>query len=170
VPNEPWFLYIPACLLLIRRKCLEEIGIFSEKYFHLVEDVEFCVRAQRKGWELALDPDAVLFHKGSASLPRFSPLYNYYEQRNRLFVIRQYRIERESVCLRLQDIFMILTRLFFTLMAVDKFSHFPRGARSLVFAVFDFFCDRGGKREDDLRYHTVPSLSERRPRRWKGDL
>src|SRR5438067_3198626 len=88
---EGWFRYVPACSVLIRRACLQDIGLLSERFFHLAEDVEFSIKAQRRGWKLAIASNALLLHKGSASLARFSPVYNYYEQRNRLFVIQQYR-------------------------------------------------------------------------------
>jgi GT2 family glycosyltransferase len=91
VPERGWCTYLPACAVLIRAQCFEDIGLFSEEFFHLVEDVDFCIRAARKGWMLALAPGSPAQHKGSASLARFSPLYNYYEQRNRLSVIRKYR-------------------------------------------------------------------------------
>jgi GT2 family glycosyltransferase len=170
VPFRGWCAYIPACLLLIRRQCLEDIGLFSERFFHLVEDVDFCIRANRGGWKLALAPGARVLHKGSASMARFSPLYNYYEQRNRLFVIRQYRMTGKSVCGSVKDAFMILTRLTWTLTTIDRFRHIAQGAWFLLLAVYDFARGRDGKRENDFGDHTVPAVSQRRACRRESDL
>lgn len=158
VREAPWFLYVPGCVALLRRECIEDVGLLSEKYFHLAEDVEYCVRAQQRGWKVAIAAKAMVSHKSSASLGRFSPLYNYYEQRNRLFVIKQYRMARGSVYLKLKDGVILLSRVLLTLATVDRAGHFLRSAGLLALAVYDFFCDQDGKREDDSRYHTISSL------------
>jgi len=168
--HQAWYRYLPACLVLVRRRCFEELGLLSERFFHLAEDVDFCLRAQRNGWLLALAPDARVFHRGSASLPRFSPLYNYYEQRNRLMIIREYRMPGNSVCATLKDALVILSRITLTLATVDRFSHVVRGAWFLLLAVHDFLRGKEGHREDYPPYHTIPAVSERGSCRREGDL
>jgi GT2 family glycosyltransferase len=144
--RQPWYLYVPACALLIRRECIQNAGFLSERYFHLAEDVEYCIRAQQKGWKIALDPRVTILHRGSASMSRFSPLYNYYEQRNRLFVVRQYRIKSESRWPGLRDGLIVAARLFTTIAMIDKFRHIPKGIWFLALSIYDFYCDRDGKR------------------------
>ena len=155
IPNGPWYLYVPGCLMLLKRTCMEDIGMFSERYFHLAEDVEYCVRAQNNGWKICVAPEATVRHKGSASMARFSPLYNYYEQRNRLFVIQQYRTAGKSFLPALHDVLRIATRLLLTLVTIDRFRNVFGNARFLGIAVYDFFCGHDGKREDDPRYHPL---------------
>lgn len=168
--QPPLYLYVPGCVMLIRRECLEDSGFLNERFFHLAEDVDFCVRVQRRGWKLALAAGALVFHRGSASLGRFSPLYNYYEQRNRLFVIQAHYMHRDSVRSTLWDGLMILGRLFLTLGKIDRVRNFFCGARLLGLAVYDFLRGRDGNREDDPCYHSVSSLPKRRPCRREGDL
>jgi hypothetical protein len=170
VMQPPWYLYVPACVLLIKRTCIEGVGLFSERYFHLAEDLDYCIRAQQKGWSIALDPGVTVLHKGSASLARFSPLYNYYEQRNRLFVIQQYRTKRKTLWLNLRDGFMIGARLLSTVLTIDKPGNLPRGMRLLAWSVYDFYFGRDGKREDGTGDHAVSGLSQRRTRGRKGHL
>jgi GT2 family glycosyltransferase len=158
LPTNTWYRYMPACLLLIRRDCIEDIGLLSERLFHLAEDVEYCIRAQRRGWMVALAPDASVLHKGSSSLARFSPLYNYYEQRNRLFVVQQYRI-RTRLVYTIKDAFTILTRLALTVTMTDRWTNVPRGARFLLSAVYDFVRGRDGKHENHPDNHTTPAVS-----------
>ena len=88
--GKPEFLYVQGCLMLIKKECVDDIGLFSERFFHLGEDVEYCVRAQKKGWRLGFAPQSVIYHRASASLRPFSPVYNYYEQRNRLSIVKEY--------------------------------------------------------------------------------
>jgi GT2 family glycosyltransferase len=162
--QPPWYLYVPGCVMLIKKKCLQDTGFLTERFFHLAEDVEFCVRAQRRSWTLGVAGEAIVFHKGSASMTKFSPVYNYYEQRNRLYLIRQYRLPRLSVRSAVWDGIMISARLFLVLITVDEFRHFFRGARFLGLAVYDFLRDREGRCENDISHHSLPSVSRRGPR------
>ena len=53
--------------LLMRRTALDEIGGLDESFFMYVEDLEWCHRARRHGWEIWFTPDAVVTHIGNAS-------------------------------------------------------------------------------------------------------
>jgi GT2 family glycosyltransferase len=53
--------------LLARRSALTEIGGLDESFFMYVEDLEWCHRAARHGWEIWFTPDAVVVHVGNAS-------------------------------------------------------------------------------------------------------
>lgn len=53
--------------LLIRREALDDIGGFDESFFMYVEDLEWCHRARRHGWEIWFTPDALVVHVGNAS-------------------------------------------------------------------------------------------------------
>jgi GT2 family glycosyltransferase len=53
--------------LLMRRIAVDEIGGFDESFFMYVEDLEWCHRARRRGWEIWFTPDALVVHVGNAS-------------------------------------------------------------------------------------------------------
>lgn len=53
-----------ACLLL-RRKALEQVGLLDESYWMYGEDVDWCYRAYRAGWEVVFTPRAEVFHYGA---------------------------------------------------------------------------------------------------------
>lgn len=48
--------------LLIRREALREIGGLDERFFMYAEDLEWCWRARRRGWEIRFEPSAVVRH------------------------------------------------------------------------------------------------------------
>lgn len=52
---------------LMRRSAVEEVGPLDERYFMYVEDLEWCWRATKLGWEIRFDPSAVFKHVGNAS-------------------------------------------------------------------------------------------------------
>lgn len=55
-----------ACMLL-RRVALEDVGPFDERFFMYCEEVDWCLRAKAKGWEIYHLPDAVAQHVGGQS-------------------------------------------------------------------------------------------------------
>ena len=142
--KEPLYIYLPGCLWFVKRECIESCGLLSEKFFHLCEDVEYCIRVQRNGWKLALTSAAVAHHKGSASLRRMSPIYNYYEQRNRLYIIKEYKTKKLFL-FRLLDVCVIAARLFLITLLGRSLKGIFQNALFISKAVCDFFLGRDGK-------------------------
>jgi hypothetical protein len=52
---------ISACWL-VRRKALDEVGLFDERIFYSPEDVDLCVRMWLKGWKVVYNPNATVIH------------------------------------------------------------------------------------------------------------
>jgi GT2 family glycosyltransferase len=55
--------------MLIRRECLEQIGMFDAERFGrgYGEENDFCMRASKAGWRNLLAADVFIFHEGSVS-------------------------------------------------------------------------------------------------------
>ena len=68
-----------------RRAMLHEVGLFDESFFMYCEDVDLNWRAQFAGWRCWYTPQAVVYHKLSAT--GGGPLASYYTGRNTLWVI-----------------------------------------------------------------------------------
>lgn len=47
---------------IIRRDALRDIGLLDDGFFYLYEDVEYCWRAQKKGWEVLYIPESRITH------------------------------------------------------------------------------------------------------------
>jgi GT2 family glycosyltransferase len=76
--------FIAGCCVLVSRKMLEKVGLIDPDYFLNYEDVDWGIRAWREGFEVWFTPDAVLWHKISATMGQASPLNTYYMTRNAL--------------------------------------------------------------------------------------
>ena len=57
--------------MMLRRKALEEVGIFDEDYFIFVEDTDLCYRMREENWKVSLVADAVIFHHFGVTRDRF---------------------------------------------------------------------------------------------------
>jgi N-acetylglucosaminyl-diphospho-decaprenol L-rhamnosyltransferase len=84
--------WVSFASVMIRAKVFADIGLMDEGYFMYYEDVEFCYRAKKSGWEILYEPSAHVVHlrggsssvKTQAKLRKRLPRY-YYESRTRYF-------------------------------------------------------------------------------------
>lgn len=67
---------------LFKREVFETIGFFDENYFAYMEDVDFCLRAQMKGFKGWYEPRAVIRHIHKATSNRNVPFTEYLQFRN----------------------------------------------------------------------------------------
>ncbi|OGD63267.1 hypothetical protein A2160_02055 [Candidatus Beckwithbacteria bacterium RBG_13_42_9] len=74
--------FVTGCCILIKGQVFEKIGFLNEDYFLYLEDVEFCVRAQKAGFKIIFDPRSEIFHKGSRSISEWGKIK--YSWRNSL--------------------------------------------------------------------------------------
>jgi hypothetical protein len=73
---------------LFRRSALDVVGGFDEAYFAYYEDIDWAFRAQLLGFRCRYVPDAVLYHRGSATLGRGMSEFNgYHLWRNPIWLI-----------------------------------------------------------------------------------
>jgi N-acetylglucosaminyl-diphospho-decaprenol L-rhamnosyltransferase len=57
-----------ACVL-VRDEVFQQVGLLDDGYFMYFEDVEFCHRARKAGWEIVHNPDAQVVHLRGGSSP-----------------------------------------------------------------------------------------------------
>ena len=80
-----------GCCALYSRRLLDDIAVkgeyFDEDFFAYAEDVDLGIRAVLRGYQAALSPRAVVYHKGSASTSIRSPFALYHGHRNTLWYL-----------------------------------------------------------------------------------
>jgi GT2 family glycosyltransferase len=54
--------WIMGACHIIRRETLKDIGLLDEGFFYLYEDVEYCWRAKKKGWDVLYIPQSRIIH------------------------------------------------------------------------------------------------------------
>jgi len=54
--------WLVGAALMVRRKALEQIGGFDEGYFMYSEELDWCHRAKKAGWQIAYLPAAQIIH------------------------------------------------------------------------------------------------------------
>lgn len=92
---EQEFDFIFGASMLISRSFLEGVGLMSEEYFLYFEEPDWALRG-RDGWAFLYSHDAIVFHKGGAtvgtgtSLATTSPTAEFYMLRSRLIFTRKF--------------------------------------------------------------------------------
>jgi GT2 family glycosyltransferase len=114
-PADSDILFPTGSAALYRRKMLDGIGMFDERFFLYCEDTDLGLRACWAGWEAAYVAGAVVDHTYSKSAGRASALKAYYVERNRLYTV--------------------IKNFPFSMLALAKFYAFARYYWHLVFMI-----------------------------------
>jgi N-acetylglucosaminyl-diphospho-decaprenol L-rhamnosyltransferase len=61
---------VSGAAIWLRRRALDEIGGWDERYFMYLEDTDLCWRLRLAGWDVAYEPSAVVHHEQGAITAR----------------------------------------------------------------------------------------------------
>jgi GT2 family glycosyltransferase len=79
--------YPHGTLLVARRACLADIGLFDERYFSYCEEADLGLRARHAGWEVGLVRGAIV---RNPELHGALPAVSYLQLRNTLLLVREH--------------------------------------------------------------------------------
>ena len=143
VPGDPRapgtveaFPFVHGTLMLFRRQCLSELGVFDTRYFAYGDELEICLRANRKRWKTANVWGAIVVNPGSWTP---TPLMAYLWARSSLINARQYG---GWIAAAARSVAMLLLTGYYALAGrgADSLS----AARPRWFAIRDFWLSRFG--------------------------
>lgn len=129
-------------LLLARRACLEEVGLFDERYFAYCEEADLGVRARAAGWEVGIVWGAVVANPGMSSevgVPEYLML------RNSLLLVKEH-----------SGVYPAFIRLCMALWGTGVGAAFPSrrtpfwDLRARRYALRDFLLGRTGPPPDEV--------------------
>jgi N-acetylglucosaminyl-diphospho-decaprenol L-rhamnosyltransferase len=123
-------------LMLLRRECLEQIGLFDERYFAYGDEHELGARAVRQGWKVALVWGALVANRGTWTP---SAWRSYLFARNSLLLVHDY-FGRMAAWLRAIVILANTLRL----VVFPPENEFAFSAKARWHAVRDYFLGRYG--------------------------
>ena len=82
--------YVSGCCMLINQAVFKKIGFFDERFFLYYEDVDFCLRARKAEFAVALDPSVILYHSLSKTVGKNSKITLYHQTRSALLFGAKY--------------------------------------------------------------------------------
>ncbi|HZA75383.1 MAG TPA: glycosyltransferase family 2 protein [Acidimicrobiales bacterium] len=79
--------YPHGTLMVARRQCLEDVGLFDERYFAYCEEAELALRARQRGWEVGVVRGAEVRNRDVGSQ---AAVVDYLQLRNTLLMVREH--------------------------------------------------------------------------------
>jgi GT2 family glycosyltransferase len=79
--------YPHGTLMLARRECLADVGLFDERYFAYCEEAELALRAKRAGWQVGVVRGAEVRNTDVGSR---AAVVDYLQLRNTLLMVREH--------------------------------------------------------------------------------
>ncbi len=144
---------------LYRRTMLGQIGLFDERFFAYLEDVDLAWRAQSSGWRCLYVPDAVARHLVSASLGEESPTKKRLKARNKIWTVVKNAPLSDFPLILLYDLMAILY-----ILVKEKDRNPLRGRLEGIRGVRPFLKDRHPGRPRIVEPLVAPWQV---PQRWK---
>ena len=62
--------WVTGACLLVRREAAEQTGLLDQGFFMCYEDVDWCMRISRAGWQITYFPDSEVVHHGGGTIRR----------------------------------------------------------------------------------------------------
>ncbi len=126
--------WLSGCAIMMKREAIEKVGLLNSSFFLYLEDVEWCIRAKKGGYDLIYVPDAELWHIGSASSKEQGgdPIFIYFGYRNKLFLLKNHFTGLIAVAVYVETIMSLLAR---SVMSLLKGNH--TNARAYSYALID---------------------------------
>ena len=84
--NRRVFWATGACLI-VRADVFHQSGGFDADFFAHMEEIDWCWRIQRLGYEAWVCGESVVFHVGGGTLPKINPHKTYLNYRNSLYML-----------------------------------------------------------------------------------
>lgn len=101
---------VSGSCMMIRRKTLDSVGNFDERYFLYQEDSDYCLRAAGQGWEIHYVPQSEIIHAGGLGGTKTNPFRSVFEWHWSYFMLYRKHFAR--------DYFFMFNFLFYLMMGI----------------------------------------------------
>ncbi len=81
--------YTHGAAMMLPRKVLDQVGPMWEGFFLYYEELDWCERIRRAGFEVWVEPRARVWHKESLTLGKMGTTKTYYLTQNRILFMRR---------------------------------------------------------------------------------
>lgn len=81
--------YIHGAAMMVRKEAMDKAGLMADYFFLYYEEMDWCDRIKRAGYEAWVNASLLIYHKESVSVGKMSGLKEYFMNRNRILFIRR---------------------------------------------------------------------------------
>lgn len=121
--------FASGCAIWIKSNVVNEIGLFDPRYQFYYEDVDFCIRSQKKGFSLKYIPNSEIIHLvGKTAGNEYSLSQSYFRWRNRLI------FANKNMAVMPRFIFIVFLLPF--ILVRDTYRYLKKGLGKELFAAY----------------------------------
>tara|TARA_Y100001980_G_C14542882_1_gene321395 strand:+ start:107 stop:1156 length:1050 start_codon:yes stop_codon:yes gene_type:complete len=120
---------------MIRKDLFFQAGQFDEHFFSHMEEIDLCWRLQAMGFQVWVEPDAVVYHKNALSMPMHSHKKYYLNHRNSLIMLFGNYSIKNTLILGSGRIIFEMIALGYSVLCLN-WKHASAIVRSLVYLLF----------------------------------
>ena len=129
--SKPTF-YAHGAAMLVPRAILQEVGMMSEAYFLYYEELDWCERIRKAGFNIIFEPHAKIYHKESVSVGPNNPLKTYYLIRNRILFMAMNRRKEAFLFFTLFLLFIIIPKNLLVYLVKGQTAHLKAFCEAIV--------------------------------------
>ncbi len=82
--------YIMGASLLVDKRVLEEVGLMDEIFFLYGDELDWQLRATKKGWDIAVALESIVYHRESLSVGGKGSFYFYHFSMSSAIIIKRH--------------------------------------------------------------------------------
>ena len=120
---------------MIKKELFLKAGKFDEYFFSHMEEIDLCWRLQAMGFQIWVEPNAVVYHKNALSMPMHSHKKYYLNHRNSLLMLFGNYSFANTLFLGSTRIIFEFIALGYSMLKLD-WRHASAILRSLFFILF----------------------------------
>ncbi|MDX2245398.1 MAG: glycosyltransferase family 2 protein [Bacteroidia bacterium] len=115
--------YLHGAAMMIPRKVVQKTGQMPEEFFLYYEEMDWCEQMRKAGFELWVEPSAVVFHHASLSVGGESLLWTYYYNRNRILFMKKNTRWYQFLFFKVYFLSMVVPRTLMRYLFMGKMAH-----------------------------------------------
>lgn len=124
-------LWASGAAMMIRKSVLDKIGLFDERFFNYMEEIDLCYRINKAGFKVFCEPKSLVYHKVGATASKNDLKKRFWEHRNNLlFTIKNFPSGKLAI--------IFIPRLFLEFVSIFYYLSIKRGDYALAVILSQF--------------------------------
>ena len=102
--------FVHGAAMMVKREVINKAGLMDENFFLYYEEMDWCERIKKSGYQVWICMQALIYHKESVSVGKSSSLKEYFMNRNRLLFLRKNTTSKHLIIFYIYFTFFVMPR------------------------------------------------------------
>lgn len=131
--------YAHGAAMMVSRAVIDKVGPMWEDFFLYYEELDWCARIKRGGFDIYIEPNAKIYHKESFTTGKLNALKTYYLTRNRILFMRRNQSILQLTAFTLFLLFFTLPKNILMYLVKRDFMHLKAFLKAIWWNILDVF-------------------------------